>query len=354
MAKAASATRIGAFVLGGLLLIVGGVIAFGSGAFLRTAAERSAVFGESLQGLQIGAPVTYNGVPVGEVTRIGAVIGTDKDSINNGVLFRLHGGSVTIADDSLVGSGAIVDALEAQGLRVQLGIQSFVTGALYLRLVFAPDVEAYPAPETFFGRPTMPAVPSDMARFGALANTLGQDLPSLVGRIGALTDAVQALVDKDNRARLAETLANFAALSTDLKAAVPAVSAAVADAGAAAGDLAAVARRLDAMVAESAGKVSATLDGLSGAGAAIDSLGKAGAAIAAAAGRVDAMVTENRRGLREFTGEGLAEIRALAVQAQAMTRSVDRLARRLDSEGAGFLLRREVVQEYEPRAGRPR
>jgi hypothetical protein len=37
-----------------------------------------------------------------------------------------------------------------------------------------------------------------------------------------------------------------------------------------------------------------------------------------------------------------------------MARSVERLARRLDSEGAGFLLRREVVQEYEPRAARPR
>jgi paraquat-inducible protein B len=354
MAKTASATRIGAFVLGGLLLIVGGVIAFGSGAFFRAAAERSAVFGESLQGLQVGAPVTYNGVPVGDVTRIGAVIGTDKESINNGVVFRLHGGSVTIADDSVVGSGAIVDALEAQGLRVQLGIQSFVTGALYLRLVFAPDAEPYPAPESFFGRPTMPAVPSDMARFGALANTLGQDLPTLVGRIGALTDAVQSLVDDDNRARLAETLENFAALSAELKGAVPAMTAAVADAGDAANDFAAVARRLDAMVADNAGKVSATLDGLSGVGAAVENLGRAGAAIAAAAGRVDAMVAENRRGLREFTGEGLAEIRALAVQAQAMARSVDRLAGRLNSEGAGFLLRREVVQEYEPRAGRPR
>lgn len=354
MAKTASATRIGAFVLGGLLLIVAGVVAFGSGALFRTATERSAVFGESLQGLQIGAPVTYNGVPVGDVTRIGAVVGADKDSISNGVVFRLHGGSVTLQDPALVGSGAIVEALEAQGLRVQLGIQSFVTGALYLRLVFAPEIEPYPAPETFFGRQTMPAVPSDMARFGALANTLGQDLPTLVGRIGALTDAVQGLVDDDNRARLAETLSNFADLSAALKDAVPTMTAAVADAGAAAGDFAAVARRLDGLVAETGPKVATALDGLAGAGAAIDSLGKAGAAIAAAAGRVDAMVAENRRGLRDFTGEGLAEIRALAVQAQAMTRSVDRLARRLDSEGAGFLLRRETVEEYEPRAARPR
>jgi paraquat-inducible protein B len=344
MATAASATRIGAFVLGGVALVVAGVLAFGSGALFRASVERSAVFGESLQGLQVGAPVTYNGVPVGEVVRVGAVMGRDRASISNGVLFRLHAASVAIEGEAPARAGEIVDRLEAEGLRVQLGIQSFVTGALYLRLMFDDGMTPYPAPATFFDRPTIPAVPSDMARFGQVASTLGADLPALVTRLGALTEAVEGLVDGDNRARISDTLDNVASLSRELEAAAPTIGRTLDSVAEAADGFAAVAGRVDALTADLGPRLATTLDGAT----------RAMAAVGAAAARFETLADENRRGLRDFTGQGLAEIRALAVQAQAMTRSIDRLARRIDNEGAGFLLRRESLQEYEPRAARPR
>jgi Kef-type K+ transport system membrane component KefB len=47
------------------------LLGFGSGAWFAPSAERSIVVTETVQGLQVGAPVTYNGVVVGEVVEIG-------------------------------------------------------------------------------------------------------------------------------------------------------------------------------------------------------------------------------------------------------------------------------------------
>ena len=344
----ANATRIGAFVLGGVALLVAVVVGFGSGAWLAPSAERSIVVAESVQGLQVGAPVTYNGVVVGEVVAIGARLAVDEAEIVNGLRVRLHSSTI-VADRGDVSVSEIVDRLVDRGMRAQLAIQSVVTAALYIRFVNAPDVEPYAAPDEFLGAPTIPAIPSDMARFGQLAQTIGADLPATLARIGDVADAVAQTLNDDNRAAFGEALAGIAAFAATLEAAGPDIAAAAADArtavaslprtAAALGDLVAA---LDATVQENRGRI----------GEIADSLATASAAAAAASAQVEAMVQENRAGLRSFTREGLAEVWALAVEAQSMVRAVERVARRLETEGAGSLLGGESLPECRPRGAR--
>jgi paraquat-inducible protein B len=70
MKKRISPTLIGAFVVGALVLLVIGVIAFGSGKFFRKSYEFVLYFQGSVNGLNVGAPVKYKGVEIGSVTEI--------------------------------------------------------------------------------------------------------------------------------------------------------------------------------------------------------------------------------------------------------------------------------------------
>jgi phospholipid/cholesterol/gamma-HCH transport system substrate-binding protein len=234
-------------------------------------------------------------------------------------------------------------------LRAQLAIQSVVTAALYVRFVMAPDVEPYPAPAEFLGARTLPAIPSDMARFGQLAETIGADLPRTLERIGDVADAVAEMLNEQNRAALSEALAGLAAFASALETAGPDIAAAAADARMAAATLPATAESLESLVASLDGAVADNRDRIA---AVTEGLAAAAVAAAGAAEEIEALVRENRGGLRSFTQEGLAEIRALSIQAQAMVRAVERVARRLETEGVGSIIGGEGLPEYTPRSTR--
>ena len=70
MASKVKKSMIGAFVLGAVALGVGAVIVFGSGMFFTPKYEFILFFENSVNGLQVGAPVLFRGVPIGQVTGI--------------------------------------------------------------------------------------------------------------------------------------------------------------------------------------------------------------------------------------------------------------------------------------------
>ena len=69
--KRPSATLIGVFVLGALALIAAAILFFGGGAVFKQRFTAVSYFPGSVAGLQIGAPVTYRGVRVGQVKSVG-------------------------------------------------------------------------------------------------------------------------------------------------------------------------------------------------------------------------------------------------------------------------------------------
>ena len=70
MSRKANPTLIGAFVLGGIVLVVAALMLFGGGRFFTEKATFVAYFDEPVSGLSIGAPVNFRGVKVGTVKEV--------------------------------------------------------------------------------------------------------------------------------------------------------------------------------------------------------------------------------------------------------------------------------------------
>jgi ABC-type transporter Mla subunit MlaD len=64
--------RVGLLIVGGVMLLVA-LIWFLSGARITGGTVFESYFSESVQGLEVGAPVKYRGVTIGRVTEVGLV-----------------------------------------------------------------------------------------------------------------------------------------------------------------------------------------------------------------------------------------------------------------------------------------
>jgi len=133
MSKQASPTLIGAFVAGAVGLIVAGVLIISGGKLLITDKTSFVLYFQgSVNGLNIGSPVTFRGVKIGTVTDIQLVVG-DRDAdiqipviieIDNTKFISSRTGKPRMGDDD-----GIDDLINA-GMRAQLQLQSLLTGQL--------------------------------------------------------------------------------------------------------------------------------------------------------------------------------------------------------------------------------
>jgi len=120
------------------------IAALVSGKFFTHSTTFVSFFPESVRGLQIGSPVTFRGVPLGQVTAIEAFMARNGAGINIEVTFevnldRIHG--TDGGSNRLQGMSAAAAAKELgeQGLRAELQATSLVTGQLYIDLDFHPE-----------------------------------------------------------------------------------------------------------------------------------------------------------------------------------------------------------------------
>ena len=171
MAKKANPVVIGGFVVGAAALLVVGVLVFGSGKFWKTTRPWVSYFPGSVKGLQIGAPVTFRGVKIGQVTSIKAVLNVRDEplTILTPVYWEYDTDMVETVGISraelnkMAAAGRPVDQLLIKrGLRAQLQLQSFVTGQKFILLDFHPD-----SPIRLVGVdpdvPEYPTIPSSLA-----------------------------------------------------------------------------------------------------------------------------------------------------------------------------------------------
>jgi paraquat-inducible protein B len=163
MSKQASKSLIGAFVLGALVLVVAGIVIFGSGKFF-TKAHKSVMFFEgSVKGLQIGAPVVFRGVQIGHVTDIILEVNAKDLTAFIPVYTDIYPQKIVPIGDDHSYDQRYLQALIKKGLRAQLQLQSFVTGQLMVNLDFYPNT-----PLRLVGLekkyPEIPTIPSDLEK----------------------------------------------------------------------------------------------------------------------------------------------------------------------------------------------
>jgi len=145
MARRANPALIGAFVVGALTLAVSGLVVFGGGRVFRSTKPLVAYFEESVKGVSIGAPVTFQGVKVGSVTDVRVVVEPQKLTISTPVFFEIDAARLTDVSGktlALRAGPSGVNELIKRGLRAELEMQSFVTGQVGIALAFHPDTPA--------------------------------------------------------------------------------------------------------------------------------------------------------------------------------------------------------------------
>jgi len=136
MSKQANPTVIGGFVLGALALVVVGLLAFTSGAWMRERVPMVTYFNTTVQGLTVGSQVLFEGVPVGQVTDIGVDYVPARERFRIPVHYEVWPRQLHILGRA-EGEGVrelLHELVEKHGLRAKLESVSFVTGQYVITL----------------------------------------------------------------------------------------------------------------------------------------------------------------------------------------------------------------------------
>jgi paraquat-inducible protein B len=142
MSKMANKSVIGAFVVGAIALAVVAVVIFGSGKFFRKQLEFITFFQGSIKGLNVGSPVNFRGVKIGEVKNIHIQARPSDMTFQIPVLLEIDPSVIESVEPGVkIGAKpyAQIQGLIDKGMRAQLQSQSFVTGQLAVALDFHPD-----------------------------------------------------------------------------------------------------------------------------------------------------------------------------------------------------------------------
>src|SRR5262245_25666656 len=156
-------TTIGAFVVGAIVLVIAGVLLFGGGKFFQEKTPFVLFFESSVEGLNVGAPVIFRGVQIGQVKEISAIADPQTFDVRIRVIVELVRGVIKLGEEGqrLQHLRQGVEELIQKGARATLRMQSFVTGLLYVAIDFFPDT-----PVRLLGLDPayteLPTIPSDM------------------------------------------------------------------------------------------------------------------------------------------------------------------------------------------------
>jgi paraquat-inducible protein B len=188
MSIRANPRAIGLFLIGGIFLTVSGTAVLASTAWFEKRTTFISFFQESVNGLELGAPVKFQGVPVGSVTGILIQIDQRDKTFQVPVKYEIDltrlttqlGTYVNLADDAVL-QRQIVD-----GLRAQMQMESIVTGQLYIELSYSagaapPELEAHAT-----AWPEIPTTPSLMAALGTGAGSLVADMLQVLFQVNQM------------------------------------------------------------------------------------------------------------------------------------------------------------------------
>jgi paraquat-inducible protein B len=200
MSIRANAKVVGGFVVSALALAAAGILFFGGGRFFAKTDNYVMLFQGSAKGLNVGAPVAFKGVKIGAVTdikllhdqrdksfKIMVTIATEPKSVTQ---IRGESGLEAPPQDSV--KKTLIESLIAEGLRAQLGMQSLVTGQLYVELDFHPE-----KPARLVGLHTkyeeLPTIPSKMEQLTKTVESL--PLEAIVAKFTSALEGIERFIN---------------------------------------------------------------------------------------------------------------------------------------------------------------
>jgi len=190
---------VGAFILGALGLSVLAILFLGGTRLFARSSRAVVFFGESVAGLDVGAPVTFHGARIGSVQSIAIHFSPDTMTARIPVILRFDSDRVILRDARLGGQKIDFQQLIQAGLRAQLALQSLITGQLRVDLYFQPGTPAHLV-GTVKGLPEIPAVPSDLDQLrnqltGLPLRELAESGQRALAAVARLSDHLDAVLD---------------------------------------------------------------------------------------------------------------------------------------------------------------
>lgn len=201
MAKQANRMMIGGFVVLAVIIMAASLVVFGSGKFFKKTNKYVLYFDESVKGLSVGAPVLFQGVPVGSVTNIILEADLAKMKTQIPVIIEVEPDRWKVRSGKRDYRGVAAKLIE-MGLRAQLVMQSFITGQLMIQLDFYSKSTVCYAPaqidKDFKDYVVIPTCPSTGER---LAQALGDlDLKGIEKHLLSVLASVDRLVSSPDLA----------------------------------------------------------------------------------------------------------------------------------------------------------
>lgn len=236
MKQKAKLSIIGAFVVGACLLAAGMVIMFGAGEYFKEKDRFVLYFDDSLKGLDVGAPVRFMGVKVGNVTGIDLVFDSKSFSFCIPVYIDVDTDRITLIDygdesKRILGSISEEDfrmELVDRGLRAQLKVDSLLTGKLYVDIGLYPD-----KPYTLTGKISdvneLPTILSGISEFSKTIENI--PVEAIVDRVLSTMASIDRLIssveDEETLENMSEAIIEFKGLMKQARKAIGPITASI-------------------------------------------------------------------------------------------------------------------------------
>jgi phospholipid/cholesterol/gamma-HCH transport system substrate-binding protein len=271
-------------------------------------------FSQGVGGLNRGSNISYNGVPVGQITRISLLPNRPEF-----VWVRID---VDQSTPVLEGTTAQIRGVGFTGVS-EIQLAGAATGA---------------RPLTRVGPQGCPIIPSSAGGLGALLNSA----PELLERIQRLTERLTELLNDRNQNAISDILENVDRTTAVLAARAPEIAdtlseaqIAARNAGIAADRVARLAESTDRLVQDEARPAAADLR-------------RSIASIERTTANIDTLVNDARPGVQNLTKSTLPEVNRLVRDLRDLTASLEGVSSRLEQGGVTGILGAPKLPDHKP------
>ncbi|MBS1139841.1 MAG: hypothetical protein H6R13_1294 [Proteobacteria bacterium] len=302
-------TKVNYTVVGAFVLVLGAVLVAAllwlasGGAFQKKYDLYAAIMDESVAGLNLNAPVKYNGVDVGKVRQI-ELDPSNPERVN--LLFAIERGT-PIKEDT-------VAVLKTQGL----------TGIAYVELSGGADQAPLLRAAEGSEYPVIRTKPSLSAR-------LDNVLTSVLAKLDSTSNNLNAILSVENQAAFKSTLADLASLAHTLAARKETIDAGLID---------------TARTMKNSAQASAGLEPLiARLGRSADAVEKMGTEVANTSASAGKTINSAGRDINRFTAETMPQLERLLGELSVLSTSLRRLSEQTERNPSGLLFGHKPVPD---------
>lgn len=166
MSRSPSTAKIGMFIFSAILLIVMAIIFLSTGNIFSKKANFVVFFNTSLKGLDVGAPVKFNGVKVGIVSDISVAYDSEKKAVYTPVIIQIDSSmfdQINISGTHIGDYQVFYDEQIKNGLAAKLTMDSVVTGKFFIELNYFKKDEVVTVKNLSGKYQQMPSVSQDFS-----------------------------------------------------------------------------------------------------------------------------------------------------------------------------------------------